>query len=85
MLVATAFWAAFDSSNLELHKYRGGSNGPVFVFLIIVCMWIFFFPHYLVIRSQRIAGELQLKWQYREADAPADDTEVARPSASGPA
>jgi hypothetical protein len=73
VVLATAIWAAVDSSRLELHKYSGGIDHPILVFLAIGCLWIIFFPLYLVTRSRRIAGELKLKKKYREDAATALD------------
>jgi hypothetical protein len=71
VLLATAIWAAVDSSRLELHKYSGGIDHPILVFLAVACLWIIFFPLYLVTRSRRIAGELKLKKKYRDEGATA--------------
>jgi uncharacterized membrane protein YccC len=62
--LATALWAAVDASQLKLHKYSGGIDHPILAFLAISCLWIVFFPLYLVIRSRRLAGELKLKKKY---------------------
>src|SRR5262249_34442829 len=70
VVLGTAIWAAVDSSQLELHKYRGGDH-PIFWLLAIGCLWIIFFPLYLVTRSRRIAGELKLKKKYRTEEATA--------------
>jgi hypothetical protein len=64
--LATAIWAAVDSSRLELHKYRGGIGHPILVFLAVLILWPICFPLYLVTRSRRIAGELKLKEKYRD-------------------
>jgi hypothetical protein len=81
ILLGTALWAAVDSSNLELKKYNGGVDHPILAFLGIAFFWIIFFPTYLVVRSRRINGELQLKRRYREqGQAEADD----KPERVGP-
>jgi hypothetical protein len=65
IVAATALWAAVDSSKLELHKYKGGTSGAFVVFLMVVLVWIIFFPLYLVMRARRLSGELKLKEKYR--------------------
>jgi len=63
ILFGTALWAAIDSANLEMKKYRGngGFGNPFLTFLFIAGVWIILFPKYLVVRSRRMAGELPLK------------------------
>jgi hypothetical protein len=68
IVLGTALWAAVDSANLELHKYNGGVGHPIVVFIVIVLIWIIFFPLYLVTRSRCLAGQLTLKKKYREQD-----------------
>jgi hypothetical protein len=73
VLLVSAIWAAADSSRLELHKYRGGTSHPIFVFLAVFFLWIVCFPLYLVTRSRYLDGELKLKKRYREDVAAALD------------
>jgi hypothetical protein len=65
VVLATALWAAMDSSQLGLHKYSGGIDHPILAFLVVGGLWIVCFPLYLVTRSRCIAGELKLKKKYR--------------------
>lgn len=59
-----AIWAAMDSSNLELHKYKGGTSGPFVVFLAILILWPIVFPLYVVTRFRQVDGKLKLKKKY---------------------
>jgi hypothetical protein len=38
LVLATALWAAVDSSILELHKYRRGVEHPILAFLAAGCL-----------------------------------------------
>ena len=60
VVLVSAIWAAYDSSKIELSRYRTGiSYSPVVLFLAILFLWIVGFPWYLVVRSKIKAGILK--------------------------
>ena len=62
MIMLSALWAAFDSSKLQLKKYKSGiAYGPVVLFLAIAFLWIGGFPWYLIVRHRIKSGKAQLK------------------------
>lgn len=53
MVIGTGFWAAIDSSKIELKRYKSGiSYGPVILFIGFVFLWLITFPWYLIIRHK---------------------------------
>ena len=64
MIIITASWAAWDSSKIELKKYKSGiSYGPVVVWICHAGLWIVAFPWYLSMRYKIKNGLAQLKEQ----------------------
>ena len=65
MVLATAAWAAFDSSKLRAHEYKSGValKAPA-LFLGIALLWILGFPWYLIFRERVKSGRA-----IRKADA----------------
>lgn len=62
LVLLTAVWAAWDSSKIELKKYKSGiSYGPVVVFICHIGLWIVAFPWYLSMRYKIKNGLAQLK------------------------
>jgi hypothetical protein len=59
---STALWAAVDSWNIQLKRYKSGiSYGPVALFFGVVLLWIIAFPWYLVVRHKIKTGTAVLK------------------------
>ena len=66
IVLGSAIWAAFDSSKINLHKYKSGiSCKPVILFICIVALWIIAFPWYLIVRGKILAGKAVLKDKFR--------------------
>jgi energy-coupling factor transporter transmembrane protein EcfT len=66
IVVASAIWAAFDSSKIHLRKYKSGiSYNPVVLFICIIGIWIIAFPWYLIVRGKILAGKAVLKDKFR--------------------
>ena len=62
MVIATGIWAAIDSNNIELRKYKSGiSYRPVVIFFLFILLWIAAFPWYLHIRYKIKNGLAELK------------------------
>ena len=62
LIFGSALWAAIDSSQIQLKRYKSGiSYGPVVVFLCFVFLWIVAFPWYLIVRNKIKAGTAILK------------------------
>ena len=62
MVLGTALWAAIDSSNIQLKRYKSGiSYGPVVLFIACAMLWIVGFPWYLVMRYKIKQGKAVLK------------------------
>ncbi len=62
MVLATSLWVAFDSSKLQLSRYKSGiSYGPVALFVACALLWIVGFPWYLVMRDKIKSGTAVLK------------------------
>ncbi|TWT44346.1 Serine/threonine-protein kinase PknB [Phycisphaerae bacterium RAS1] len=59
IVVATSLWAAWDSSRIELTKYRSSLRySPVKLFFAMLGLWIVGFPWYLVLRRRILAGTM---------------------------
>ena len=62
MVLGTSLWAAFDSSKIQLKRYKSGiSYGPVVLFLACCLLWIVGFPWYLIMRYKIKTGTAALK------------------------
>jgi hypothetical protein len=62
MIVVTAAWAAWDSTKIDLKKYKSGiSYGPIILFFCVAGLWIIAFPWYLSMRYKIKNGLAQLK------------------------
>jgi hypothetical protein len=62
LIFGSALWAAFDSSKVQLSRYKSGiSYGPVSLFFGCLLLWIVAFPWYLVVRSKIRTGTAVLK------------------------
>jgi hypothetical protein len=62
VILITAIWAAADSSQVKLTRYRTGiSYSPVVLFLAVCLLWIVGFPWYVYTRQKIKRGELLLK------------------------
>jgi hypothetical protein len=60
MIFLTTFWAAINSSEIELKRYRSGV-GPVAYFFLCLLFWIIGFPWYLWMRHKILTGTAELK------------------------
>jgi hypothetical protein len=62
MVLATSLLAAFDSSNMDLKRYKSGiSYGPIVLFVACALLWIVGFPWYLIMRHRIKTGTAVLK------------------------
>ena len=62
MMLGTSLWAAFDSSKIQLKRYKSGiSYGPIVLFLACALLWIVGFPWYLIMRYKIKTGTAVLK------------------------
>ena len=62
VMFGTALWAAIDSSQLELHRYKSGiAYRPFPLFVVSMLLWIVAFPWYLSARYKIKNGTLTLK------------------------
>jgi hypothetical protein len=62
MVLGTSLWAAFDSSKIQLKRYKSGiSYGPIVLFLACALLWIVGFPWYLIMRNKIKTGTAVLK------------------------
>ena len=62
LVFGTALWAAIDSSELELKRYKSGiSSGPVAFFIGCTFLWLVIFPWYLSMRYRIKTGTAVLK------------------------
>ena len=62
MVPGTSIWAAIDSSQLQLRRYKSGiSYGPVVLFIACALLWIVGFPWYLSMRYKIKTGTAVLK------------------------
>lgn len=62
VMFGTALWAAIDSGNLELHRYKSGiAYRPFPLFVVSLLIWIVAFPWYLSARYKIKNGTLALK------------------------
>jgi thiol-disulfide isomerase/thioredoxin len=58
----TSVWAAWDSSKIELKKYKVPlSFHPAIVFLLCMLLWLIVFPLYLFARNKALSGKAPLK------------------------
>jgi hypothetical protein len=57
---ATTLWAAIDSSQIQLRRYRNGV-GPVAFFFLCLWWWIVGFPWYLWMRHKILTGTAELR------------------------
>lgn len=62
MVILTSIWVAFDSSRIELRRYKSGiSYGPVVLLFACLLLWIVSFPWYLTMRNKIKSGTAVLK------------------------
>ena len=62
VILATAMWAAWDSSQIHLTRYRSGiASSPLVLFAAICLLWIAGFPWYVFVRQQIKRGTQPLK------------------------
>lgn len=62
VILLSALWAAYDSSQVQLTKYQTGiSYSPIVLFLAVALLWIVGFPWYVVARQKIKQGALPLK------------------------
>jgi hypothetical protein len=62
IVVGTAAWAAYDSKQIGVQRYKSGiSFSPVVLFFGVALLWIAGFPWYLIVRGQIKAGTAVLK------------------------
>jgi len=58
----SALWVAFDSSQVEITRYKTGvSYSPIVLFLLVCLLWIFAFPWYCYARQTITRGEAVLR------------------------
>ena len=71
IVVGTAAWAAYDSKEIGLQRYKSGiALSPPTLFVAIALLWIAGFPWYLIVRGQIKAGTAPLKDPPPVAPAP---------------
>lgn len=62
VVLGTALWAAYDSKEIGLQRYKSGiSLSPPALFFGILLIWIAGFPWYLIVRGKIKAGTAVLK------------------------
>jgi hypothetical protein len=61
IIPATSLWAAIDSSQIQLKRYRYGAGPFVFFFLLCCGCWVVGFPWYLWMRYKIKNGTAELK------------------------
>ena len=62
MVIGTSLWAAFNSSKLEITRYKSRiAARPVVFFLGCCLLWIVVFPWYLSLRQRIKRGVAELK------------------------
>lgn len=62
LILGSSLWAAYDSSKIQLIKYKSGiSYGPVVLFIGMALLWIIGFPWYLSMKHKIQSGTAQLK------------------------
>lgn len=66
LVIGTSLWAAWDSSKIQLNKYKSGiSYGSVVLFILCLFVWAIAFPWYLSMRYKIKNDLAQLKDQYK--------------------
>jgi len=60
VVVPTTLWAAIDSYQIQLKRYRSGV-GPGLVALVCIMFWAVGFPWYLWMRHKVLIGTAELK------------------------
>ena len=67
----TALWAAMESRQIELTKYKSGiSFGPVALFIAVCLLWLAVFPWYLHVRYKIRNGLATLNEEASEQKTP---------------
>jgi hypothetical protein len=62
MVLATSLWVAFDSSKVQLSRYKSGiSYSPIVLFFACLLLWFAAFPWYLAVRERILSGNAVLK------------------------
>ena len=62
VVLLSALWAAWDSSKIDLPRYKTGiAYPPVVLFLLVGLLWIVGFPWYVYARQKVQRGELGMK------------------------
>jgi hypothetical protein len=62
IIVGTAAWAAYDSKQIGLQRYKSGiSLSPLALFVALILLWIAGFPWYLIVRGHIKTGAAVLK------------------------
>ncbi len=64
VILLSALWVAWDSSQVQLTRYKSGVSYNPYVLFILVCLiWIVGFPWYVVMRQRIKTGRVEA---YRE-------------------
>jgi hypothetical protein len=62
MVLSTSLWLAYDSSRIQLTRYKSGiSYSPVVLFIACALLWVIGFPWYLAMRHNIATGTAFLK------------------------
>jgi hypothetical protein len=62
IIFVSSVWAAFDSSKMQLKRYKSGiSYGPVVIFIGCMLLWIVAMPWYLWMRHKIESSKAVLK------------------------
>lgn len=62
VLMLSPFWAAWDSQHIRIRRYQTPwAVGPALLLLMLLCLWIVFFPWYLYVRYSVVRGRIPLK------------------------
>jgi len=55
-------WAVWDSQRIRIRRYQTPwAVGPTLLLLMLLCLWIVFFPWYLYVRYNIVRGRIPLK------------------------
>ena len=72
IVLFSAAWAAYDSTRIEIRRYKTGmALHPFGIFVGVALLWIIGFPWYLIVRGRIKSGALTPKASAAEPLPPA--------------